>query len=173
MDNAIRLLVCEHCGSVEEMPAYSGDPRGDTWLREKEKAHLLPSGTGLHGKTHVARIEQAAWISHRDSIVKQMIAEFATSPGEGDGLGQRFYDTKDNYSLDAMKCWRVDHQRTTNCGDYMSSKMEVKPDTRAERKAEGLNVKDRPSIHICSFCPYHQIVQQRKNKDKFGYDYTK
>jgi hypothetical protein len=106
MKNPIRLLVCDTCKTVEEMPPYSGDPRGDTWLREKEKAHLLPSGTGFHGEYHIARIEQDKWIENKTEIIRQMVQEFSkyAPAGFGSGLGQAMYDLKDNYSLDAMKC---------------------------------------------------------------------
>lgn len=173
MDNPIRLLICTTCNTVEELPAYSGDPRGDTWLREKEKAHLLPSGSGFHGEYHIARIEQSDWLSHKEDIIRQMVSEFSTfsAAGEGSGLGQRFYDAKDNYSVDALKCWRVDHARTQNCSDYMTQKMRILPDTRAERKSEGLSA-NRPEIHLCQFCPYHQIVEQRRASEEYGYNYT-
>jgi hypothetical protein len=171
MKDPIRLLVCDTCKTVEELPAYSGDPRGDTWLREKEKSHLLPSGSGFHGEYHIARIERSVWISSKDSIVSKLASEF-TTPGEGTGLGKQMYDLKDNYSLDALKCWRVEHGRTLNCDDYMSSKKRILPDTRAERKSEGLDYKHRPAIYLCSMCPYHQVVQQRKASEQYGYNYA-
>lgn len=153
------------------MPDYEGHPSGDYWLKQKESAHMLQSGTALHGQTHVGRIEQQEWINHQQEIVEKIASEF-TLPGSGAGLGQTFYDVKDNYSADAMKCWRVGHNRTTNCGDYMSSKMKVMPDTRAERKAAGMDYKDRPGFFLCELCPYHQIVQQRKGSDEFRYNYN-
>jgi len=171
MKNPIRLLICSTCHSVEELPPYSGDPRGDTWLRNKEANHLLPSGEKMHGDVRVGRIEQSDWLSHKDEILNKVAAEL-TLPGEGTGFGQQFYDTKDNFSLDAMKCWRVDHGRTMDCDDYRSSKKKLLPDTRAERKAEGLDYKHRPNTFLCDFCPYHSVVLQRQNRDKFSYDYS-
>lgn len=171
MEDPIRLLFCTTCKTVEELPAYSGNPENDTWLREKEKNHLLPSGTGFHGEYHIGRIERSVWMANKNSILKQAAEQF-TTPGMGAGLGQAMYDAKDNYSIDAMKCWRVDHQRTTNCGDYMSQKKRILPDTRADRKAAGVDSKNRPAIYLCQFCPYHQVVQQRKASDAFKYNYN-
>jgi hypothetical protein len=170
----VRLLICEHCSSVEEMPDYDGPWQNDTWFNELVKKHLLPSGEKTHGDVHIGRIESDKWTGHKEDVVKQISSEFVkfSDPGTGTGLGETFYDVKSNYSEDAMKCWRVDHQRTTNCGDYMSAKMEVKPDTKAERKSERLSVKDRPAIHVCSFCPYNSIVMQRKRKAQGDYAYT-
>jgi hypothetical protein len=170
MKDPIRLLICSTCRTVEELPPYSGDPRGDTWLRTKETEHLLPSKEKMHGDVRVGRIERSDWLSHKDDILTKMAAEM-TAPGSGAGLGQAMYDAKDNYSVDAMKCWRVDHKRTQNCGDYMTQKMRILPDTKAERKSEGVTTQ-RPAIHLCQFCPYHQIVEQRKASEEFGYEYT-
>lgn len=167
----IRLLICEHDGAVEELPDYEGPWQNDTWLNEKLTHHMLPSGEKTHGNVHVARIDQSDWISHRDDIVNKMAAEF-TIPGKGAGLGQTFYDVKDNYSHDALKCWVQGHNRTTDCGDYMSSKMKVLPDTRAERKAAGVDYKNRPGFFLCELCPYHQILQQREGSHEFGYNYS-
>lgn len=170
MKNPIRLLICSTCHTVEELPTYSGDPRGDTWLRAKEAEHLLPSGEKLHGDVRVGRIEQENWLAHKNEILAKLAAEM-TAPGEGAGFGQAFYDAKDNFSLDAMKCWRVEHGRRLNCEDYMSDKKRLLPDTKAERKAEGLDYKHRPGTYLCQFCPVHQHVQQKKASEEFGYNY--
>lgn len=170
MKNPIRLLICSTCKTVEELPPYSGDPRGDTWLREKEATHLLPSGEKMHGDVRVGRIEQEDWLSHKQDILGKLASEM-TAPGQGAGLGEAMYAAKDNYSVDAMKCWRVGHQRTLDCPDYMTSKMRVLPDTKAERKAEGMTTQ-RPSIYICQFCPVHSVMMQRQRAAEGEYNFT-
>jgi hypothetical protein len=169
--NPIRLLICTTCNSVEEMPDYEGHWREDTWQNELLARHMLPSGEKTHGDIHVARIEQEDWLSHKEDILAKMSSEFV-APGKGAGFGQSFYDTKDNFSVDAMKCWRVDHGRRLNCEDYMSDKKKLLPDTKADRKAEGIDYKHRPSIYLCQFCPVHQYVQQQKASESFGYNYN-
>lgn len=153
------------------MPAFEGNPADDYWLKRKEQDHMLPSGTALHGQTHIGNIEQQEWINHRQEIIEKLATEF-TLPGKGAGLGQTYYDTKDNYSQDAMKCWRVAHNRTTDCGDYMTPKMKVLPDTRAERKDAGMDYKHRPGFFLCELCPYNQIVAQRKGSEEYKYNYS-
>lgn len=153
------------------MPDYHGPWQQDEWLNEKLTHHMMPSGEKTHGDVHVASVEQDKWINHREDIMTKMASEF-TLPGKGAGLGQTFYDTKNNYSHDAMQCWRVAHNRTTNCGDYMTDKMRILPDTKADRKAEGIDFKHRPGFFLCELCPYHQIVQQRKGSDEFKYNYS-
>lgn len=155
------------------MPYYDRtDPwKQDTWLSEKLKGHMLPSGEKTHGNVHVAYIETEKWRNHRESIVAEAAKEF-TLPGEGAGLGQTYYDTKSNFLADAFKCWATEHNRTLNCADYKSDKKRLLPDTRGERKELGLDPKSRPNTFLCDFCPYNSVVMQRSRKDKFGYDYT-
>jgi len=170
MDNKVRLLICTGCGAIEEMPSYEGPWQHDTWLNEKLKNHMLPSGEKTHGDVHIGHAEQNKWINHRESIVAQAANEF-TMPGQGAGLGQSFYDTKSNFSVDAHRCWK-DHGRTSNCDDYRSDKKRLLPDTRQERRELGIDPKHRPNIFLCDFCPYNSVVMQRQRRDKFDYDYT-
>ena len=171
MTDKIRLLICEHCGTVEEMPMYEGPWQHDEWLNSMLKRHLLPSGESTHGPVHVGFIENDKWMSHRESIVAEVAKEF-TLPGQGAGLGQTYYDTKSNFLADAFKCWKVDHNRTLNCEDYRSDKKRLYPDTKGDRKDLGLDPGSRPNTFLCDFCPYNSVVMQRQRKDKFGYDYT-
>jgi len=170
-DNKLRLLICTGCGAVEELPDYEGPWKNDTWFNEKVKGHLLPSGEKTHGDVHIGRIEMSKWLSHRDDIVAHAAEEFKM-PGEGVGLGNTFYDTKSNFMADAFKCWRSEHNRTTNCADYRSSKKRLLPDTRGERKELGLDPSSRPNTFLCDFCPYNSIVMQRQRDDKGYYNFT-
>ena len=150
---------------------YEGPWQQDTWLNELLKGHMLPSGEKTHGDVHVGIIEQDKWTDHSESILAEIGNEFVR-PGQGEGLGQSYYDTKENFRADAMRCWRVEHNRTTNCGDYKSDSKRLLPDTRMDRKELGLDPKSRPNTFLCDFCPYKSIVMQRQNKEEFGYDYT-
>lgn len=170
IENKIRLVVCTTCSSVEEIPDYEGPWQNDTWLNEKLKGHMLPSGEKTHGEVHVVGIDGNIWMTNKNDALAWLSNEL-TPPGQGLGLGQTLYDAKDNYSADAMRCWRIDHQRTTNCGDYRSDKKRILPDTAAERKAEGITTK-RPNIFLCDFCPYQQIINQRRDSEEFKYNYN-
>ena len=96
----------------------------------------------------------------------QILAEIMKNTGgagHGEGLGE-LYDVRNNYMEDAMACWRFKHGRTSDCDDYMSHKMNILADSKAERKDLGLDPKQRAVIKVCQFCPVHSIVKQRKNK---------
>jgi len=171
METKIRLLICEYCGTVEEMPDFEGNWQNDEWFGRLVQKHLLPSGEHTHGNVHIGKVEADKWMNHKEDITAKMASEFKL-PGEGTGLGDTFYDVKSNFMADAFKCWKTDHNRTTNCGDYKSDKKRLLPDTRAERKSEGLDIKSRPNTFLCDFCPYNSIVMQRQRKAKGEYDYS-
>lgn len=173
MIDKIRLLICNHCGSVQEMPDYEGPWNYDEWFMRLIKDHQGPNHPPTTQTVHIAKIEEDKWNNPeaRQGVLGKLPEEVGM-PGSGAGLGQTFYDTKSNFSTDAFRCWTTEHNRTTNCGDYKSDKKRLYPDTKGERRELGLDPAARPNTFLCDFCPYNSIVMQRQNKDKYGYDYT-
>jgi hypothetical protein len=169
----IRLLICTHCGSVQEMPDYDGPWNYDTWLLRLIEDHKGPNHPPTNTVTHIGRVDESDW---RDPVKREgvlgKLPEEVGMPGSGEGLGQTYYDTKSNFSSDAFRCWATEHNRTTNCGDYRSDKKRLLPDTRSDRRDAGMDPDRRPNTFLCDFCPYQSIVSQRQRKDKYGYDYT-
>ncbi|WP_188187565.1 hypothetical protein [Nonomuraea sp. SYSU D8015] len=151
---------------MEELPDYEGPVEGDHLLDVLVSRHRFPSGAEHGGGLLIRDIKEEHWADPqiRQQIIQQIDARTA------EGLGNHFYDSKNTFQEDAGKCWK-EHNRTKNCGDYMSDRKRLLPDTRAERKEAGLDYKNRPNTFLCNFCPYHQIVEQRRNKAKY-YDYN-
>lgn len=172
-EDKIRLLICTHCGTIQEMPEYEGHWQEDTWFNAYITGHRGPSHPPTTQAVHIARVNQDDWndYSKREGILAKLPSEIGM-PGTGAGLGQEHYDTKNNFLADAFKCWSAEHGRTTNCADYKSDRKRLFPDTGRERKEIGLDTKERPNTFLCDFCPYNSIVMQRARKDKYGYDYT-
>jgi hypothetical protein len=167
MGDKIRLLICQTCGSIEELPFFEGPPEHDDWLKERIIPHRTASGEPHIGS--LATVEAKAWgnPSYREEITKKISKEF-TLPGKGAGLGQTFYDLKSTYLEDAMACWRSFGRTTdpSHC-DYRKDNKRLYPDTKADRKDLGLSPKDRPNTFLCDFCPVQSIVQQKK-RDEAG-----
>lgn len=169
-DQKIRLLVCKVCKSIQPLPDYQGrDIDRDETLLARVAEHQYPGTQRGHDMT-LMRVSEASWNDpqKRASIQAEMGKHIGL--GEGEGLGSEAYAVRDNYSEDAMKCWRFKHGRTSDCADYMSDKMLILADSRAERKDLGLDPKQRASIKLCQFCVVHSVVQQRKNKAKGLYN---
>jgi hypothetical protein len=173
MPDKIRLLICTHCGSVQEMPDYDGPWNHDEWLTRLIKDHQGPNHPPTQQTVHIGRVDTEDWNdpAKRKGVLDKLPEEVGM-PGSGEGLGQTYYDTKSTFTEDAFNCWAREHNRTINCGDYKSDRKRLLPDTKGERRELGLSIKDRPNTFLCDFCPYHSIVMQRARKDKFGYNYT-
>ena len=166
-DPRIRIFVCYVCDSVEPLPWFDGPPERDEALIARIEPH---KSAGVAHKGHLFTVSEVSWASstRREEILKQL--DLARNGGET-GLGTRFYDVRNTFEEDAMRCWRKDHNRTTDCADYMSDAKLLLPDTREERKELGLSLKakDRPAnTRLCHFCPYHSIVMQRVRHEQ-GY----
>ena len=164
-EEKIRILICHTDGAVYELPMYEGPPEFDDTLNHRLAGHENHIG-------NLATVKKADWEkkTYRDGILNE-VAQHTRPPGEGTGFGQTFYDVKDNYQLDAMQCWKR-HSKTSDCGDYMTDKMRLYPDTKGDRKAEGMSTSksERPSTFLCQFCPVHSIVMQKKRKAAHMYD---
>jgi len=168
----IRILVCNVCRSIQEIPDYDGPPKMDVLLEYRVAEHRFDSGNPHRG--FLARVKASDWAkkTYRDAINDKFAVEQGfTTPGDGVGLGQTFYDLKGNFQTDAMVCWKQ-HNRTTDCGDYRAKSKELLADTKADRKAEGLSTapRDRPKHWLCDYCPVHSVVTQKRRKAAGLYD---
>lgn len=165
MTEHVRLLICHTCKTVQELPDYEGPAERDDTLNFRVSEHRFSDGSEHFGI--MGRVEAAHWNkpSHRDEIVAK-IREAAGMPGTGSGMGESYYDVKSNFQMDALGCWQQ-HNRTHDCDEYQSDRKRLYPDTKAERKSEGLPA-ERPSTFLCDFCPVHSLVMQRKRHEQ-GY----
>lgn len=164
-DERVRILLCHTDGAVHELPMYSGPPEYDDTLNYRIAEHKFGDGTAHFGI--VFTVAKSDWEkkTYRDGILDE-IAKHTRPPGEGAGLGQTFYDVKSNFQAEAMSCWKK-HNRTLDCGDYMTDKMRLYPDTKAERKELGITTK-RPNTFLCDFCPVKSVVMGKQNKEIYG-----
>lgn len=167
-DARIRLLICNVCHTIEPLPSFDGPVEHDDTLNYRLAAHRTPDGHPHVGA--LATVSEKSW----DDPAKQkkILEELNKARAGGEvGLGNELYDLRSTFSEDAMKCWRVEHNRTTDCGDYKSDRMKLVPPTRAERKDLGLEVRSKhmpSSTYLCNFCPYHRVVENRVRESQ-GY----
>lgn len=173
---SIRVLVCHTCKSMTPITDVPGGRGDDDMLVSRVMEHQFEpvhQGGLIQTRPHemiLCRVPEALWNS--SSLRPKLVAEIqkhTVGAGEAEGLGD-LYDVKSNFMDDAMKCWRFEHGRTSNCGDYMSDKKKLLADSVAERRDLGLDPAERPVQHLCQYCPYHSVVQQRKNKKKGLYN---
>lgn len=169
-DARIRLLICHVCNTIDPLPWFDGPVEHDDTLKARLAQHRTPEGHPHIG--NLATVSESSWNTpeRRARIIEELSK--ARDGGEA-GLGTHFYDVRSTFEEDAMRCWRIEHNRTTNCEDYKSDRKKLVPNnTREERKELGLSTKakDRPAnTWLCQFCPYQSIVMQRVRKAKGMY----
>mgnify|MGYP000867841898 FL=1 len=171
-DEKVRLLFCATCQTVDELPYYEGPPEHDVLLEYLlAEKHTFPSGLRhVSPFNGVAVVSKKEWEQHRDAIIAKAME--VIREGGSPGLGAEFYNARNTFAEDAMACWRRRHNRTENCDEYQSDKKLLLPPTKELRKEAGLA--PRPAYmrrYLCDFCPYHQIVVQRKRAAQGYYDY--
>lgn len=175
-DTKLRILVCHTCKAMVPIPDVPGGRGDDEMLMARVMEHQFPPehrGREVFARPHemiLCRIPETLWnnSSLRPQVVKE-IQKHVGGAGEGEGLGE-LYDVRNNFMEDAMDCWRKEHGRTSNCGDYMSDKKKILADSVSERRELGLDPTIRASVKLCQFCPYHSVVMQRKRKARGLYN---
>lgn len=168
------ILICGDCGTIEHA---HGEPSPET-DREERNAELLAlrkrhevysAGNTYFHPLAMATVNAQLWEKSEEyqKFIVAMIKD-ATKTGHV-GLGDKNYDLKETFQEDSVLCWRK-HNRTLDCPDYKTDKMKLVPDTRAERRDLGLEVRasNRPGVYLCDYCPVKSVVQQKVNK-KLGY----
>ena len=169
----IRLLICHTCKIVQPVPLWDGPAEHDELLMARIAEHQFPVvhvGNDVEHRPHdldVGRVPDAAWNDpgHQRQLIREIMAN-TKGVGAGEGLGDELYDARGNYSDDAMKCWRIGHNRTSDCGDWMSDKMTILADSASERKDLGLDTRTRAKIKLCQFCVMASVKRQKVNKAK-------
>lgn len=173
MTDKVRLLICGHCNSIQEIPWCGTDKncghRACVEPLEFRVAEHQFSNGAPHAPATLADIEQKLWDDPevRANFLSDIPA-LTGWPGGGEGLGQTLYDVKATFEDDAFKCWEA-HARTKDCADYHSDRKRLVPDTRAERKDLGLG--KAPTVtYLCDYCPYKSIRQTKAFSDKYKYN---
>lgn len=160
----IRLLACQQCKTIEELPDFDGPPEYDVLLSHLLEKHKTPGGTPHIGQ--LFDVDKDKWENGdkntpaskvREDVARQISVRLS---GGETGLGSPFYALHDTYKEDAMTCWKR-HQRIPGCNDYKSEKMRLTPGTNAERKELGLDkYRSDRDVYLCQFCPVHSLVEQ-------------
>lgn len=163
----VLLLACYDCKSVDEIPyddrfPFDGKPGHDQnqnpFLHQMVERH--PNHRGM-----LADADLLVW-QHPDGK-KQIVDQFQKGGSPGlDVFGTNFYDTKANFSADAMTCYAQHNRPQGQCSDYKTDKKILTAGTSAERRDAGLDASKAPKMHLCDFCPVKSYNMMRHNKAK-------
>lgn len=153
----IRLVRCDVCHSLEEIPDFDGPPDYDVILQVTLQRHEDPQGTRHKGR--LIDVPERAWNIPvlREALVRQ-ISEGSRGLNEFD---QSYYDVQDTFREDAMICFSQHNRPKEGCIDFNADSKRLMPDTKGDRKELGLSTRGMPVIHLCSFCPVRSYYDSK------------
>lgn len=165
----MRVLLCLVCNSMEELPLFDGKPEDDHLLAISVEKHVFPSGEPHKG--HLFRVPVLQW--ENVEIRKRIMEQIKGGGSKGiDEFDATFYDTKNTFKEDAMKCFNKHLRPDNGCPDYKSERMMLLPNTKAERKDAGLPDPKKapgPKNYLCDFCPVHSVVTTKMRELRGDY----
>lgn len=161
-ETKIRLLRCDVCRSLEEIPDFDGPPDYDVILQVTLSRHKHPSG-----EPHVGRlidVPEKAWNIPplREALLRQ-IHEGSRGLNEFDPA---YYDVQDTFREDALLCYSQHLRPKEGCPDWHADNKRLMPDTKGDRKELGLSPKGMPVIFLCSFCPVRSYMERKSNEEQ-------
>lgn len=153
-----RLLLCHTCKSIEELPDYQGPAEHDVLLDDAVGRHRFPNGLEHIGK--LAQVDTKDWDDNakRAAILEQI----KTAVEKSTGMPSEWYETKNTYQADALKCYSQHHRPTEGCIDYCDSGKRLGNPTRAGWEAG-------PRVFLCHFCPVETWVRTQVRHQKGAY----
>jgi hypothetical protein len=156
----IRLLYCYDCRTLEELPDFDGPPEYDTILEVALSRHET------NGMRHIGKmydVETRVWEKKnlRETIIRQI-------KGGSEGLAiidREYYNVRDNFKSDAMKCYSQHLRPKEGCGDWRADSKKLLPNTKADRKELGLDPAKMPVQYLCKFCPVSAYYERKSRGD--------
>lgn len=161
-EDQIRILRCDVCRTLEEIPDFDGPADYDVLLQVALDRHR----TG--GQSHVGRlinVPKRAW--EMPSLRKALIQQIRDGSSSGLANFQSdFYELHDTFREDALLCYDQHLRPEGACADWHADNKRLIPNTKSERKEAGLDPKRMPVIFLCSFCPVRMYYERKHNEEK-------
>jgi hypothetical protein len=165
MEITMRLLHCNVCRTVDEIPDYSGGDEVDPLVEKVVMEHNRRDPMG-HGGKHLtslpmrlAFVDDLEYAYGKDDVLKKL-AEEGKAVGFDPWVGEAF----NTFAEDALKCYsthrRPDYGAGKPCIDYMSDSKRIGRPTEEGKAVLKQNEKlGAGDPHLCNWCPYHTTVQ--------------
>jgi len=166
-DMVIRLLVCNTCKTIEELPDFEGSPANDTLLNVSVQRHRFPGGEEHLGD--LMKVPLKFWAN--DKVKAEILRQIQHGAGGLDDLQKGFYETKSTFQEDALTCYSQHLRPKGRCTDYKSEKKRLKPEiSRSERDEAGLPSESHgPKVYLCDFCPVKSFMMQKSRQTRGMY----
>ena len=166
----ILLLICKTCKSIEEIPYLkTGKYLGDGKYDQTDNPFLAESNAPHERKGCYGMLTDINFVYWMTPKIKETFTGGKNMASGLDVFGTGFYDLKDNFSADAMSCWKVHNSPKGQCSDYKVDRKLLSAGTEQERKTEGLG-KSNIKVYLCDFCPVKMYNQRQAYKEKGLYE---
>ena len=170
----LRVLVCNRCRTIEELPTFDGDnPDEDFLLADLIERHGHEQLELGHERPEmkVFEIESRFW---NDNATRREVIEKIRSEEGHTGLGDTFYHTSDTFRTEAVKCFKKHRRPTpeTGCSDYRSKSKRLGNSLLGQDDVGDLSFSEKALVqdmskqrvsYLCDFCPYHQAIMSRES----------
>lgn len=169
-ETTMRLLFCDFCKTLEEIPDYEGSAKIDPLVEELVRRHnerdpMAHGGRDIHhSPMRLVKIEpdgprtsDEVWEKDREEILKRLNME-----NKKVGMSAWVYEAMNTYAEDALTCYKRHHRpdEGSPCIDYWSDSKRIGRPTAIGKQV----LKEAPKTgvadpHLCQWCPYYTVVQ--------------
>jgi len=172
-EERIRLLVCNRCQTIEELPMHDrDDPDNDVLLLGLLERHNHQTMTlgGEHPDARLLDVETKHW--HNEGHRREIIERIRKEEGHT-GLDDKFYATRNTFREEASRCFEK-HNRPTaedGCIDFrdkskrvtnsLQQQDEISELTRAQQESMK-SLRRNTRMYICYYCPYFTNLLSKK-----------
>jgi hypothetical protein len=164
----MRLLHCNVCHSIDEIPDYEGheevDPLVEKVVAEHNKRDPMAHGGAATLPMRLAHVDDMDYAYSRDEVLARLREE-----GKAVGFEPWVGEAINTFQEDAMRCYRNHHRPKEGCIDWRDDSKRIGRPTSEGQKAVKENYKIGSSDpYLCDFCPVKSWVQTQVNFRK-GY----
>lgn len=158
----MRLMYCDVCKTLDEIPNYDGamevDPLVEEVVMKHNKRDAKRHGWGEGKlKMRLVEVDDLQYAQNKDAVLKKL-------KEQGNAVGENWQwlgEAHNTFSDDAMACWNQHRQpkEGSPCIDYMSDAKRIGRPTEEGKEAVRANYKlGQTDPHLCQWCPYHSTV---------------
>lgn len=168
----MRLLFCNHCKTLEEIPDYEGtdpvDPLVEALVRKhNERAPMEHGGANISASPmRLMAVDDNDWRTNREKVLAQVNQE-----NKKVGFDAWVYEAMNTYADDALRCYRAHHRPEDGCIDWWDDSKRIGRPTSEGRKVLKDNYKSGATDpHLCQWCPVASFVATQQRLKMGMYD---
>jgi hypothetical protein len=150
----LRVLFCDACGTLEELPYYDGKEEVDPYvegilLKHNQRDPMAHGGVRLKASPIIIYvISKEEWATKRHNVIAN-INERNKRVGMTTWVDESF----NTYQEDALRCFREHHRPQEGCIDNWDDSKRIGRPTDEGKQAVKENYKlGKSDPHLCQFC---------------------